>query len=110
MGTLGHSRGTAGLVDAPFGRFVHRQRRCYVRCSANDVVESGAVLISVGCHVAPSRHTGYSSKEAVESDGNAKAILADLGRYHVLPPVQPMNVSTCVNTARLRCVAASVCS
>ncbi|KAG2450010.1 hypothetical protein HYH02_000114 [Chlamydomonas schloesseri] len=36
---------------------------------------------------------GYTSKEQVAGDANAKTILADLGRYHVLPPVQPLNAT-----------------
>ncbi|KXZ51061.1 hypothetical protein GPECTOR_14g47 [Gonium pectorale] len=35
---------------------------------------------------------GYSSKEAVEKDKNARDIMADLGRYHVLVPVEPLKV------------------
>ncbi|EFJ47574.1 hypothetical protein VOLCADRAFT_117809 [Volvox carteri f. nagariensis] len=36
---------------------------------------------------------GYSSKEAVEGDGSAKAILSDIGRYHVLHPVEPLKAT-----------------
>eukprot|EP00198_Chlamydomonas_reinhardtii_P002139 XP_001691475.1 predicted protein [Chlamydomonas reinhardtii] len=36
---------------------------------------------------------GYTSKEQVAGDTGAKNILADLGRYHVLPPVQPLNAT-----------------
>ncbi|GIL50951.1 hypothetical protein Vafri_7026, partial [Volvox africanus] len=36
---------------------------------------------------------GYTSKEAVERDGSAKGILADIGRYHVLPPVEPLKAT-----------------
>lgn len=51
----------------------------------------------------PCAHTthapkGYTSKEQVAGDTGAKNILADLGRYHVLPPVQPLNVRACVRT------------
>ncbi|PNH10039.1 hypothetical protein TSOC_003260, partial [Tetrabaena socialis] len=35
----------------------------------------------------------YSSKQAAEADGGAGGILADLGRYHVLPPIQPLNAT-----------------
>ncbi|GLC36965.1 hypothetical protein PLESTM_000523400 [Pleodorina starrii] len=36
---------------------------------------------------------GYKSKEDVERDSNAKNVLADIGRYHVLAPVEPLKAT-----------------
>ncbi|KAG2427944.1 hypothetical protein HXX76_011931 [Chlamydomonas incerta] len=48
--------------------------------------QDGAVWVAIN-------KLGYTSKEQVAGDAGAKNILADLGRYHVLPPVQPLNAT-----------------
>lgn len=42
---------------------------------------------------------GYSSKEAVEADGSAKAIIANIARLHVLPALKSNGVSLATQAA-----------